>query len=195
MALKVNLKKYINVGGKWRFVPVLKVNGKPRPEAVLIDGTPVKGTSGTFYLEYRQDGARIQRPCGITPREALDAWKTQVAILSRVIEAPEDSEPLPVEHTSIADAAKTYLNEVKATKSAATHDAYTSDLTWFKDRLKRSLVGKVIRTDIMSLFAAGREEGLAQASINRHIMVGLMALRNAGSDIRLQGRLAEGFAG
>jgi integrase/recombinase XerD len=186
MAVKVNLKKYTNVDGKWRFVPVLKVDGKPRPEAVLIDGTTVKGTSGKFYLEYRQEGKRIQRPCGVTPREALDAWKTQMAILSGVIEVPEESEPLPGEHTSITDAVKSYLNEVKATKSAATHDAYTSDLIWFKVRLKRSLVGKVTRVDIMSLFAAGREEGLAQATINRRIMVGLMALRNAGSDIRLK---------
>jgi hypothetical protein len=85
----VNLKKYTNVDSKWRFVPVLKVDGKPRPEAVLIDGTTVKGTSGKFHPR-----KRIRRPCGITPREVLDAWKTQVAILSEVIEAPEESETL-----------------------------------------------------------------------------------------------------
>jgi hypothetical protein len=28
IAIKVNLKKYISVDGKWRFVPVLKVTGK-----------------------------------------------------------------------------------------------------------------------------------------------------------------------
>jgi hypothetical protein len=37
-ATRPNLKKYIAIDGRWRFVPVLKVNRKPRPDAVLIDG-------------------------------------------------------------------------------------------------------------------------------------------------------------
>jgi hypothetical protein len=71
MATKVNLKKYLAHEGKWQFFPVLKINGEPRPAAVLIDGQTVKGTTGTFYLEWRGDG-----PVGATPREALDAWRT-----------------------------------------------------------------------------------------------------------------------
>jgi integrase len=186
MATKVNLKKYINVDSKWRFVPILKVDGKPRPEAVLIDGTATKGTSGQFYLEYRQDGKRIQRPCGVTPREALEAWRTQVAILSGDLDVPEESEPLPIEHASIADAVETFLSEIESTKATATYDAYRSDLDWFKARIERTLVGKVTRADIMRLLGKGREEKLAQASINRRVMVGLMALRNAGSKINLK---------
>jgi hypothetical protein len=47
MATRLNLKKYIAIDGGWRFVPVLKVNGKHRPEAVLIDGEAKKGINGT----------------------------------------------------------------------------------------------------------------------------------------------------
>ena len=31
---RVNMKKYINLEGRWRFVPVLKIEDKPRPEGL-----------------------------------------------------------------------------------------------------------------------------------------------------------------
>ena len=58
---RANLKKYIKVAGKWRFVPVMKQNGVPYPGMVVIDGSPVRSTTGTFYLEYYEDGHRVQR--------------------------------------------------------------------------------------------------------------------------------------
>ena len=91
--VKVNLKKYINQDGKWRFVPVLKVSGKPRSEAVLIAGQPVKGTAGTFYIEW-YDRKRVQKPCGPTPRDALDAWRTRFALLSGAIDHDETIRPI-----------------------------------------------------------------------------------------------------
>ena len=187
MSVKVNLKKYLAHDGKWQFFPVLKVNGKPRPEAVLIDGEPVKGTTGKFYLDFRQDGKRIQKPCGSTPREALDEWRKQQAILDGVIEAPEEeSAPLPLDHLSIASAAATFLDQVLATKTAGTYDAYRSDLNWFKEHVRHRTVGKVNREEILRLLGKGREMGLAQSSINRRVMIGLLALRNAGSELRLK---------
>ena len=37
---KANLKQYRAVNGKWQFVPVVRVNGEPRPDLVLIGGKP-----------------------------------------------------------------------------------------------------------------------------------------------------------
>jgi len=34
VAPKANLEKYIKIDGKWRFVPVLKQNGVPYPDAL-----------------------------------------------------------------------------------------------------------------------------------------------------------------
>lgn len=67
-SIRTNLKKYIKVAGKWRFVPVMKQNGVPDPGTVLIDGQPVRSTTGTFYLEYYENGRRVQRPLGTSPR-------------------------------------------------------------------------------------------------------------------------------
>src|ERR1700676_1791174 len=89
VSAKANLKKYINLGGKWRFVPVVKSNGKPQPRLVLIDGLPVVSTAGTFYLEWRKDGKRIHRPVGTSPREALDAWRVQCGELLEPFVVPD----------------------------------------------------------------------------------------------------------
>jgi hypothetical protein len=47
------------VNGKWQFVPVVKIEGKPKPQRVLIDGEPKswKG-GGEFFLEWYEDGKR-----------------------------------------------------------------------------------------------------------------------------------------
>lgn len=37
MAIKVNLKKYLKLGERWQFVPVLRVNGIPKPAYVVIN--------------------------------------------------------------------------------------------------------------------------------------------------------------
>ncbi|HEX3941340.1 MAG TPA: hypothetical protein VHX11_07655 [Acidobacteriaceae bacterium] len=70
---KTHLKKYLSHNGKWQFFPVAKVNGRPKPELVMIEGKPRRSTTGTFYLQWRESGVRRTRPVGTTPREALDA--------------------------------------------------------------------------------------------------------------------------
>jgi len=69
---KTHLLKYLPHNGKWQFLPVAKVNGRPKPELVIIDGKPRRGTTGTFYLQWRENGVRRTRPVGTSPREALD---------------------------------------------------------------------------------------------------------------------------
>ena len=71
MALKVNLKKYLKIEGRWQFVAVLRVNGLPKPAYVVLNGEPVKETAGEFYLDWRSDGRRHQVPCGSDPESML----------------------------------------------------------------------------------------------------------------------------
>jgi integrase len=189
----VNLKKYLAIDGKWQFAPVLKLNGKPEPAVVLIGGEPTRNTSGTFYLEWRENGKRIQQPVGTMVRDAKDAWVAKVEELGGDAPETQESAPLPIEHLSIKEACDTYLVGVKATKAPSTYEAYSSDLEWFRKHITRSRVGHVTRTDILRLLGKGREEDengkrLSQASINRRVMVGLMALRDAGATITMKKR-------
>lgn len=88
---KANLKQYRAVNGKWQFVPVVKSDGKPKPQLVPIGGKPKswKG-GGKFFLEWYEDGKRKTKIAGVSPREALDTWQFQTGILAGNIEAAEE---------------------------------------------------------------------------------------------------------
>lgn len=84
---QVNLKQYRKLSGKWQFVPVARDRkGKPDPRLVLVDGESVSSKVGTFYLDFSENGKRKQQPVGTIPREALEAWRTKLAILTGEIE-------------------------------------------------------------------------------------------------------------
>lgn len=126
---KAQLKKRLPHHGKWQLSPVAKVNGRPKPELVIIEGKPRRGTSSTFNMQWRENGVRRTHPVGTSPSEALDAWQVQSGILAGDIEPPEE------EAASMASSAKTiravvdaYLMEVKATKGDATWRAHSADL-------------------------------------------------------------------
>ena len=60
----VNLKRKIKHNGVWTFVPVAKKNGHYVADRVMIDGVPTKVDDGTYYIEWREDGKRIQKSVG-----------------------------------------------------------------------------------------------------------------------------------
>jgi integrase len=182
---KTHLKKYLSHNGKWQFFPVAKVNGRPKPELVMIEGKPRRSTTGTFYLQWRENGVRRTRPIGTSPREALDAWQLQSGILAGEIEAPEEEPSTASNSTTIRAAVESYLAEVKATKGEATWRAYTADLAWFQKISKKHYVDQLGRSDAMKLFAAGRDEDLNQKTINKRVIVMLQAMRRAGANIQL----------
>ncbi len=202
MATKVNLKKYLAIDGKWQFVPVLKVDGKPRPGTVVIAGKNRTGTEGTYYIEWREAGKRRQKPVGTSAREALDQWAGKVAELTGEAVAADpvalheaSVNKIPTSATkptspTVAEAMSLFLKEVKATKSAGTLDAYAADTRWVEQALQGKLgverVDQVTRAHIIELLGEGRDQGLSQASINRRVMIGLRALRNSGAVIAMK---------
>lgn len=137
---------------------MVNVNGRPKPELFIIDGKQRRGTGGTFYLDWRENGQRRTRSVGTSPREALDAWQLQSGIFAGEIEAPEEEPKAAFASTTIRAAIESYLAEVKATKGDATWRAYSADLAWFQKVSKKHYVDHLGRSDAMKLFAAGRDE-------------------------------------
>jgi hypothetical protein len=86
------------------------------------------------------------------------------------IEAESQPDPEAGGTTKIDTAIKTYLLDVKATKKESIHRTYKTALVWFRKHCKKHLVSKIDRSDIVALFAAGRDESLAQATINKHVL-------------------------
>jgi len=180
----VNLVQYRRIGDRWQFVPVARLNGKPNPKLILIDGEPTSSKGGHFHLEWREDGKRKRKAVGSSPREALNAWHLKVGILAGDVES--DPEPETVESKTIDAAIAEYLRDVKATKSAATCKAYKCDLAWFRKHCGKYLVSRLDRSDVMAMFAAGREEGRNQKTTNKRVVVMLQAMRGAGAEIKLR---------
>ena len=98
----------------------------------------------------------------------------------------QEPEPELAEGKTNDAAIAEYLRDVKATKGTATHRSYTSDLAWFRQHCTKHLVSRLNRSDAMSLFAAGREEGLDQKTTNKRVVVMLTAMRGAGAQIKLR---------
>jgi integrase/recombinase XerD len=181
---QVNLVQYRRLGDRWQFVRVVRKNGKPDPRLMLINGEPASSKGGHFYLAWREDGKLKRKSVGSSPRGALDAWHLKVGILAGDVKA--ESEPETVESKSVDAAISEYLRDVKATKSAATYKAYRHDLAWFRKHCEKHLVSRLDRSDVMALFAVGREEGLNQKTTNRRVVVMLHAMRGAGAEIKLR---------
>jgi integrase len=182
----VNLKQYRKVSGKWQFVPVARdAKGIPDPRLVLVNGGPVSSKGGTFYLEFKRQGIRRQESVGTVPREALEAWRTKLAILSGQIEPDPEAQEAEIGLT-IDQAIEKYLVEVEATKGERTYRQYRRELEWFRTHCKKLCVSQLDRSDAMALFARGRKEvvdgmPLNQKTINRRVIIMLHAMRSQGA--------------
>ncbi len=176
--------------GLWRFYPVQWDGNKPDPRLIIIDGEPAswKG-GGAYYLDWREGGKRIRKQIGKTPRAALDAWRKSIGVANGSI--PDDGSETTDEATdtpgiSIESGIKQYLEAVEATKGPLTHHSYKTCLTWAGLHITKRLVNRLDRKDLLRLFAAGREEGLNQKTINKRVTVVLNMVRHHDHDIKLK---------
>jgi alpha-D-ribose 1-methylphosphonate 5-phosphate C-P lyase len=81
---------------------------------------------------------------------------------------------------------KQYLEAVKATKGSGTYSSYETCLAWARSHIKKHLVYRLDRNDLLGLFGAGREEKLNQKTINKHVTVVLNMVRHHDHEIKLK---------
>jgi len=69
---KVNLSKYVNIGGdQWRFCKVVvSANGRVRPDYVIVAGKPELHREGAYYIEWYEKGTRRRQSVGKNAIEA-----------------------------------------------------------------------------------------------------------------------------
>lgn len=188
----VNLKQYRKVNEKWQFVPVARDGkGNPDPRLVVLNGHPVNSKGGTFYLDYKENGARRQTAVGTNARDALEAWRNKLAELTGLIEADSETENAASAGLTIDQAIASYLTEVEATKGVRTFRQYRRELEWFRGHCRKRYVAELDRSDAMRLFVEGRKEvvdgrPLNQKTINRRIIIMLNAMRSQGAVIEMK---------
>ena len=188
---KINLtQKRKAENGQWQFYPVLRDGNKPDPRFILIGGEAAswKG-GGAFFLDWRECGKRIRQKVGTAPREALDAWRKAAGVANGSIPADEieaSDEATNKAGISIQDGVQQYLEAVAATKGPGTHSSYEACLKWAQPHIKKHLVYRLDRSDLLSLFAAGRKEELNQKTINKRVTVVLNMVRHHDHEIKLK---------
>jgi hypothetical protein len=188
----VNLKQYRKLNGKWQFVPVARdANGDPDPRLILLNGHSVNSKGGTFYLDYKENGTRRQTAVGTTAREAREAWRTKLALLTGQIEPDPETDGAPNAGQTIDEAIASFLTEVEATKGIRTFRQYRAELEWFRRNCRKRYVAELDRSDAMRLFVVGRKEivdgkPLNQKTINRRVIIMLNAMRSQSAVIEMK---------
>jgi integrase len=160
---QVNLTKRVPVNGRLRYCPaVLAVNGKIRPDVVIVDGKEQTIREGSYSIEWYEGTKRIRVAVG---KNATDARNAQLAkqaelhALDNGIDVPN----APVMSNgqakhSLAAAIASYLEDVKLTKKHRTHLAYKTALEYFQESCHKQFVEEIDRRDMLKFSAYLRDE-------------------------------------
>jgi integrase/recombinase XerD len=124
MNRQVNLTKRIRTSAGLRYCPVvLSVNGRVKPDAVLVNGKPERHTEGAYYLEWSEGSKRVRLSVG---KDAADASARRLrkeaelnALNNGAAIVPENGNG----HRSVAASVADYLEETKLTKKPKTYAA------------------------------------------------------------------------
>jgi len=151
----VNLKRKIKHKDVWTFVPVARKNGHYVADRVLIDGVPTKVDDGTFYIEWRQGGKRIQKSVGKNGHEAVAACKNQNAVhalRSRGMAIEEDTPQIAAnkstDRSTLSEVIETYLEDNKVKHRPKTLAKYAEALNDFLNFAKKRYVDELQPDDI-----------------------------------------------
>lgn len=147
----VNLTKRVETPHGWRYCRVvLSANGRVKPDVVIVSGKEERHTEGAYYLEWREGKKRIRRSVGKDVADASARRLRKEAELNAInngvaVALPETSGS----QRSIAEAVTSYLAEIKLSRTAATHSAYTLALRNFAESCSKAHLEEIDRVDLL----------------------------------------------
>lgn len=149
----------VKVEGKWQFLPVTKIGDKHDWGKLDLHGTPIISISGTFYLDYRENGQRIRRAVGDHPRIAKAALVSQGSVLQLrglgvdVDDAPQIQVYRPVSGKRIGDVVSDFVAHppLKLRKSSVAK--YRNALKSFSSWTKNTHVSQLTRDDLKNFMS------------------------------------------
>jgi integrase/recombinase XerD len=160
---QVNLTKRVPVNGKLRYCPaVLAVNGKIRPDVVIVDGKEQSIREGSYSIEWYEGTKRVRVAVG---KNATDARNAQLAKQAELhaLENGIDVPNTPIlrdgqaKH-SLAAVVAAYLEDIKLSKKPKTHSAYSTALNYFTESCRKQFVEDIDRRDMMKFATYLRDE-------------------------------------
>jgi integrase len=188
-AATVNLKRKIKQGTKWNFVPVAKKKDKYLPDQVLIAGVPTKATGGTFYIEWYEQGRRVQKAVGTHGDDAVEAWKTQTHInnlRSTGVTIEDDAPQIRDRGATIKHAVKSYLEDAQVTLRQGSMAKYKGDLNEFMAFTDKIYVKDVTRDDIRAYMTHCVQKNLEPVTAKIKARIVACVMRREGATITMK---------
>ena len=135
-------------------LPVVKAGERLDWTRVLVRGVPVVATSGTFYLDYRENGKRVRRAIGDHPRDAKAALASQQSVLNlrdagmQVNDAPQIQAYRPVVGPRISDVISDFLAHPPLKLRKKSRLKYANALRSFGKCTTKTHLSQLTRDDI-----------------------------------------------
>jgi integrase/recombinase XerD len=178
----VNLTKYVNLDGQWRFCPVVySGNGRIKPDQVLVNGKPETHTEGAYYIEWYDNGKRKRRSVGKNALDAFAAQKRQAQVLGAKAHGITVSEGDPTSPT-LGEACEEFLREIELHRKHKTFLQYSTALTYLKESVgERKRLADVSRKDLLNFVQYIRQEkNLAERTAWTKLTVAVQLLKSNG---------------
>jgi integrase len=158
MNREVNLTKLVKTSKGPRYCPpVWAVNGRIRPDVVMVNGQPERHTEGAYYLEWREGPKRVRLSVGKDAVDAEGRRKRKAAELNAVNEGAA-LVPVAGGPRSLVALVAEYLEETKLTKKPKTLAAYGTALRYFLESCHKLNIEDLDRRDLLKFCAFLRDE-------------------------------------
>jgi len=158
--LKINLVKYVKDGDRWKFVPVnFFSNGRIKHDP----------RSGTFYLDWRENGKRKRKAVSDDPTEALAEYQRHEHKLALGLDTK--GEKTAPTH-DLKETVESFLAEKKEHSPKKTYSAFYSALNYFLAACGKSTLEALERNDLLAFHKYLETKQLSQRTIyNKHRLV------------------------
>jgi integrase/recombinase XerD len=182
----VRIKRKVKIGGIWTFATIAKKGDHYLWGQVLIDGQPKKATGGSFFLEWLQEGRKIQKSLRtLDPVAALDAKSAQENLLALWVQgiAHDIEHPALSGEKALQETFATFLDESKHRLAAKSLAKYRNALNRFALLSTKRYATQVTRDDIVRHMNLLQDEGLAAGTAFDHGVIIVDVCRRAGARI------------
>ena len=137
---------------------MLSVNGRVRPDLVLVNGQEERHREGSYYLEWREGKKRRRLSVGKDAQDAEARRQRKEAELN----ALNNGVPVMPENgngqRSVAAAVAQFLEETELTKKPKTLAAYTTALNYFTESCAKMYLHEIDRHDLLKFSSFLREK-------------------------------------
>jgi integrase/recombinase XerD len=175
-----NLTKRVRTDQGLRFCPVvLSANGRVKPNWVIVNGREERHIEGAYYIEWRDGSKRIRVSVGKDASDANARRLRKEAELNAVNNGVSVADEGPgSKRRLIASAVAEYLDEIKITRSEATHSAYELALRNFTESCPKTYLEEIDRSDLLHYIKHLRDEELSDRTCHNrfeHLLTFLKA--------------------